>query len=174
MFYETVSDFKPEEKTNRPPKLTASSFERLNVAVAKPVLNYPVIVTQCDDGSSLDLFSQVATEMNFKTTIILPPLQKASEVRNYIRDYTDLRWNQPLESTVNISEENSGLLTESALVAFAQTLITAPLGGTASVHHPVCQAEVDNFLRPSLNHLLRFPFSLVTLSYIKTDKRPVL
>ena len=163
MFFETVSDFKQEEKTNRPPKLTASNFDRLNVAVAKPVLNYPVIVTQYDDGSSLDLFSQVATEINFKTKIILPPLQKASEVRNYIRDYTDLRWNQPLESIVNISEENSGLLTESA---FAQTLITAPLGGTASVHHPVCQAEVENFLRPSLNHLLRFPFSLVTLLYI--------
>ncbi len=139
------------------------------MAVAKPVLNYPVIVTQWDDGSSLDMFSQVATEMNFKTKIVLPPLQKASEVRNYIRDYTDLRWNQPLESIVNISEENSGLLTESTLVAFAQTLVTAPLGGALSVHDPVCQAEADNFLRPSLSHLLRYPFSLVRLSNIEND-----
>jgi len=119
------------------------------------------------------MFSQVATEMNFKTKIILPPLQKASEVRNYIRDYTDLRWNQPLESIVNISEEKSGLLTENVHVAFAQTFVTAPLGCAASVHDPVCEAEVDNLSKPSLNHLLRFPFSLVIILYNKTGLRPV-
>ena len=130
------------------------------MGIAKQVLSFAVVVTPNYDGHNVDIFSQQTTDLNLNRKIILPQTQKASEIRDYIRDYTVSRWNQPLETFISVSEENSGIFS-SFLGAVAQSVVVAPLGGVASVDDQVCQAHVGNYVRPSFSHLLRSPFGLV-------------
>jgi hypothetical protein len=154
IFFETVDEFSKIERKS-------STFDRPNMGVAKQVLSFAVVVTTNDDGHSVDLFSQQATNFSLNRKIILPQTQKASEVRDYIRDYTVSRWNQPLETFVFVSDENSGIFS-TFLVAVAQSVVVEPLGGVASVDDQVCQASVGNHVRPSFEHLLRSSFGLVS------------
>ena len=94
--------------------------------------------------------------------IILPPMQKASENRDYIRNYAELRWNQPLENFVSFSGEITGAYSASNLRCFAQTILVAPLCGIASVDHNVCEAVTCDFARSPITHISRSPFSLVS------------
>jgi hypothetical protein len=69
--------------------------------------------------------------------LVLPPLQKASQIRDYVLNYTELIWNQPLESFGSVANEKAGTFINSGLSCFAQTILVAPLGGVASIEHQV-------------------------------------
>ena len=133
--------------------------DRSFLATAKPVLFHAVIVSH---AAGLDNFNLETAELFSGRKVVLPPMQKASEIRDYILDYAVIRWNQPLESSVNSSAENSESFSSSKLVCNVQSLVVAPLGGVVSISQPVCEAEAGSFVKFSFNHLMRSPFSLVS------------
>ena len=112
-FYENVSEFKANEN----PFKISTFDEKIPMAIGRLVLVYAVVVTQSIDSQDVDPFVQETTDIYIDKKAMMSNIQKASEVRDYIRDCVESRWNQPLESVLNFDEGTSDVL-KNYLVTF--------------------------------------------------------
>ena len=143
---------------------TSVIVDRSFMARARPVVFHAVIVDLAHYGNKVinDLQLEEVAEMKVGGKAVLPPMQKASENRDYIRNYAELQWNQPMETFLSFSGEKTGANPASSLKCFAQTILVAPIGGIASVDHPVCEAVAAEFTRSAIGLISRSPFSLIS------------